>query len=92
MVDASVQTTDDRFKSDFEDIANTQKSGHGDWATGFDLLPVAGGESKRNHIFLAMFVPLAEFFYSASKCFEEFGVVHHTEVFTVARAEAPRAD
>jgi len=45
---------------------------------------MAGGESERNHILLAVAAPSTEFFDSLAKRFEEFGMVHHAASFTFA--------
>jgi hypothetical protein len=76
----------------FERIANPQKGCHRNRATSLDLLPMASGESKGNHVLLAVAAPVAEFLDSLAKSFEEFGVIHHAATFTFARPETPRAD
>src|SRR5207245_1491670 len=42
----------EEFKFDVQRFADSQKSGHRDWSSGFDLLPVPGGKPKLNHVFL----------------------------------------
>jgi hypothetical protein len=81
---SSVCASNNYGNSDFERIANPQKSSHCDWSTRFDLLPMASGESKRNHVFLAVAAPLTEVLDSLPQSFEEFGVIYHAASFTVA--------
>jgi len=53
---------------------------------------VTGRKAERNHVFLAVMTLLTEFFNSSAKTFEEFGLIYHAEICTVAGAETPRAD
>jgi len=88
----SVCATDNHGNSNFERIANPQKSGHCDWSTRFDLLPMASRESERNHIFLAVAAPFAEVLDSLAQSFKEFDMIYHAATFTFAGPETPRAD
>jgi hypothetical protein len=45
---------------------------------------MASGESKRNHVFLAVAAPLTEVLDSLPQSFEEFGVLYHAASFTFA--------
>jgi hypothetical protein len=87
-----VCATDNHGNSNFERIANPQKSGHCDWSTRFDLLPMASGKSERNHIFLAVAAPFAEVLDSLAQSFKEFDMIYHAATFTFAGPETPRAD
>jgi hypothetical protein len=75
-----------------QDIADSQKSRNCDWSSRLDLLPMARGETKGNHIFLAVSVPPAQVSNALAECLEEFGVIHHPTICTGPRAEVPRAD
>lgn len=79
-----IRALDNHRNSNFECIANPQKSRHRNRTTSFDLLPVASGESKSNHILLAVAASLAEVLDSLAKGFEESGVVYHAASFTFA--------
>lgn len=83
MVGPLVCASDDNRNSNLERIANPQERRHCNRAAGLDLLPMASGESKGNHIFLAEAVPLAQFLYPLPQCFEESRVVYHATTFTV---------
>jgi hypothetical protein len=74
---SSVCSSNDYGNSNFERIANPQKSGHCNWSASFDLLPMASGESERNHIFLAVAAPLAEVLDSLAQSVKEFGAIDH---------------
>lgn len=43
-----------------ENVADPQECCHGDGAASLDLLPVAGGEAERDHIFLGQAPTLAQ--------------------------------
>lgn len=77
MVDFLVRALDYHCNSNFEGIANPQKRRHRNRTTSFDLLPMASGESKSNHILLAVAASLAEFLDPLAKGFEESGVIYH---------------
>lgn len=84
VVDFFVRTLDNHRNSNFECIANPQKCRHCNRTTSFDLLPMAGGESKSNHILLAVAASLAQFLDPLAKGFEESRVVYHAATFTFA--------
>lgn len=84
MVDFFVRALDNHCNSNFEGIANPQKCRHCNRTTSFDLLPMASGESKSNHILLAVAASLPEFLDPLAKGFEESGVVYHAGTFTFA--------
>jgi len=92
MVGPFVCASDNNRDTNFERIANPQERRHCNRAASFDLLPMASGESKGNHIFLAKAAPLAQIFYSLPQCVEESRVVYHATTFTVPKPETPRAD
>src|SRR5258708_8380121 len=72
--------------------SQSQKSGHCDWSTRVDLLPMASGKSERNHIFLAVAAPFAEVLDSLAQSFEECGVIYHAAPFTFPCPYTPRPD
>ena len=82
----------DGHDSRFERVANPQKRPHCHRATGFHLLPMAGGESEGNHILLAVAASVAEFLASLAKSFEEFRVIYQaaTFYFSLARNTTSR--
>lgn len=84
VVDFFVRALDNHCNSNFEGIANPQKCRHCNRTTSFDLLPMASGESKSNHILLAVAASLPEFLDPLAKGFEESGVVYHAGTFTFA--------
>jgi hypothetical protein len=78
VVDSLVCVSDNSHNSNFGHIANPQKRRHCNRATSFNLLPMSSGESKGNHILLAMATLLAELLDALAKSFEELGVIYHT--------------
>jgi hypothetical protein len=53
---------------------------------------MARGETKGNHVLLAVSVPSAQVPNALAEYFKEFGVIHHATICTGPRAEVPRAD
>ena len=92
MVNSIVCAPDNYRNPNFERIANPQKRHHGNWATGFDLLPMPWRESEGDHVLLAVAAPLPQFLDSLAKSFEEFGVIYHAATFTCVWPGTPRAD
>ena len=84
VVDFVVRPLDNHGNSNFECIANPQKCRHCNRTTSFNLLPMASGESKSNHILLAVAAFLAKVLDPLAKGFEESGVVYHAATFTFA--------
>lgn len=84
VVDFFVRALDNHGNSNFECIANPQKCRHCNRTTSFNLLPMASGESKSNHIFLAVAAFLAKVLDPLAKGFEESGVIYHAATFTFA--------
>jgi hypothetical protein len=82
-INSFVQAANDSIDSDFQDIANAEKSCYCDWATSLDLLPVSGRETKRNHVFLGVSISSTRFSNTPSEYPEELGVIYHAQVCTV---------
>ena len=75
-----------------EDFADAEESGDGYGASGLHLLPVAGGEAKRQHVLLRIATLLAKLTHSRTQSAEELVMIRHALVCKVLRAETPRAD
>lgn len=84
VVDFLVRALDNHCNSNFECIANPQKRRHCNRTTSLDLLPMASGETKSDHILLAVAASLAQFLDPLAKGFEESGAVYHAATFTFA--------
>jgi len=92
LVDSGVQAPHELRHGDFKDLADAEESGHGDGPTRFNLLPVAGREAKRNHVLLAPSLLLAKLADLGAQSTEEFLLICHAPVCSIARADSPRAD
>lgn len=53
---------------------------------------MTGGESKADHIFLRISLPLAKLPHSLTQGTEEFLFIYHALGCRIGRAETPRAD
>ena len=51
-VDALVQTPYQLRHGNLEDLTDSEQRGHGDGASGLNLLPVPGGEAEAQHVLL----------------------------------------
>ena len=93
LVDAlGVQSLNQLRHWKFEDLTDAEQSGHGDRPTGLNLLPVARGEAKAEHIFLSEAPLLAERLHSGAQSTEKLVLICHTLICKDLRAETPRAD
>jgi hypothetical protein len=91
-INPSIQSANDLANPNLQDIADAEKSRDGNRAPCLDLLPMACGETKGDHVLLAVPLPSTQVTDALAKCLEEFGVIHHATICTGPRAEVPRAD
>ena len=60
-----------------EGLADAEQRRDGDGSACLNLLPMPGGESKRNHIFLSVFLPLAQRANPPAKSAEKLLLIYH---------------
>ena len=76
---------------DGEDHPSSEGPRYCDGPSRFNLLPVAGGESERNHVLLAVAALFAKLADSLAQGAEEFTLIH-TPVCSLLRADSLRAE
>ena len=76
----------------FERSTNPQQGRHCDRTTRFDLLPMASGKSKADHIFLRILARFAQLSDSVPQRPEKPSFVYHGPSFKISLANVPRAD
>jgi hypothetical protein len=77
LVDAAIESCQKACSLNVEGIAYSEEGSQGDGTAGFDLLPVTRRKTQRNHVFLSVFLALAETFYPGPESAEEFAFVNH---------------
>ena len=75
-----------------ENLANTEQRPNRNRPTCFDLLPVSGRETMRNHVLLTEPFALAQPSNPLPEPPEELPLIYHAEICSITRAEMPRAD
>ena len=92
VVNSSIQSTHNLIHPYLENSANAKERADCDGSARFDLLPMTGRKTERDHILLAVSGLLAQSSDALTHCLEKLCLVYHTSACTVARAETPRAD
>lgn len=75
-----------------EDLAHPQEGCDRDRAACLNLLPVAGGEAERDHVFLGQAASLTQVPNPSAQRAEEIFVFRHLGQCSGTRAKTPRAD
>jgi hypothetical protein len=83
------------FRRHFKYVANAKQGCQSNRPSSFNLLPVAGGESEREHVLLAVAALLAHGFKPSPELLEYaqmFYLTGHICACKTLRAKTPRAD
>jgi hypothetical protein len=76
-VDAPVESSDQAVDRNLKDAADTERCYHRNGASRFNLLPVTRGESKRNHIFMAVAALSAQATDSLTQHAKKLRLIYH---------------
>jgi len=86
-VDAAVEPVNHLGRSNSEYVTNTKQGSDRNRSSRFDLLPVASGESKTNHVFLRVPLGFSQPLHPLAEGMEKLFLVHHTAFLGDYRAE-----
>jgi hypothetical protein len=77
LVDVPIKVPNQTCNADFESLTDTQEGCDCDRATSLDLLPVAGGEAKGDHVLLAEASLLTKFADALTQFSKELLLIRH---------------
>jgi hypothetical protein len=77
LVNAAVKSINQRRRSDSKGLRNSQKCPYGDRPTRLNLLPMAGRETKTDHVLLCVTMLLTKFLNSNPQRTKELSLIYH---------------
>lgn len=89
---SGIEPTNKPYQPHIQRVADAEQSLHRNRPAGFDLLPMTGRETERDHIFLTEVPALPYVADPKPQIPEECGFIDHAPVCRGTRAETPRAD
>src|SRR5437016_12133006 len=76
-IDPSVQSVNQLCGSNPKGVTDAEQGGHRNGPSGLDLLPMAGGKPKSDHVFLGISAGSAQLLYSLPQGTEELFLMDH---------------